>query len=259
MNRNPEALNRELRQLMVLGFLRSQRSHARAKEVKDAFYFAYPGTTEVAIHRRFRDDMEDLRRAGLINFVNLRSQTRISLAVPQKDARMYLTLGEHEALRFARERLGWKPAASPFNWDPGTQKLAYLVQALRFIEEGNTEVGDLAEALNVRPRKVQQILDRLDGVRPASELLADLVIERNAVNDRPQAALVPLGPIKRPLEGRGLDEIGLFAYSRDEVDDRISLIDRAMSDGGSEQDTDSLRSARKKLDAWRRRLEQLES
>ena len=259
MNRNPEAVNREMRQLMVLGFLRRQRSHARAKEIKDAFYFVYPGETEGAIHRRFSDDMEGLRRAGLINYEDLRLQRQVTLAVPQKDPQMYLTLSEHEALRVARERLGWTPTTSPFNWDTGTQKLAYLVQALRLIEEGNTEVGDLAGALNVRPRKVRQILDRLDGVRPASEALADLVIERNALNDRPEAALVSLGPIERPLEGRGLDEIGLFAYSRDEVNDRISLIDRAMSGGGSEQDTDSLRSARKKLDAWRSRLEQLGS
>ena len=132
-----------------------------------------------------------------------------------------------------------------------------MVEALRLIEEGNTEVADLAAALNVRPRKVQQILDRLDGVCPSAEVLVDLFIERNAVSDRPEAALVPRGPIDRPLEGRGLDQIGLFAYSRDEVDDRINLIDRAVSDGVTDQDTDALQSARKKLEAWRSRLEQL--
>ena len=60
--------------------------------------------------------------------------------------------------------------------------------------------SELAAALNVRPRKVQQILDRLD---------------------------------------------------------RINLIDRAVSDGVTDQDTDALQSARKKLEAWRSRLEQL--
>ena len=38
-----------------------------------------------------------------------------------------------------------------------------------------------------------------------------------------------------------------------------SMIDRAMSDGGSDHDTDSLRTARKKLDDWRGRLERLGS
>lgn len=45
-----------MRQLMVLGFLR-RRGHAKAEEVKAAFYFTYPGVTEQAVHRRFSDDM----------------------------------------------------------------------------------------------------------------------------------------------------------------------------------------------------------
>ncbi len=257
MSRNRDALNREMRQLLVLGFLRRRRGRARVEEVKGAFYFVYPGMTEVATHRRFSDDMDDLRRAGLIDYPDLRLDKRVSLTVPQKDPQMFLTLGEHEALRRARERLRWKSAASPLNCDPGTRKLAYVVEALRLVEEGTTDVADLAAALNVRPRKVHQILDRLDGVCPSSEVLVDLFIERNAVSDRPEAAFVRLGPIDRPLEGRGLDQIGLFAYSRDEVDDRINLIDRALSDRVADQDTDSLQSARKKLEAWRSRLEQL--
>ena len=200
MSRNRDALNREMRQLLVLGFLRRRRGRARVKEVKGAFYFVYPGMTEVATHRRFSDDMDDLRRADLIDYADLRLNMLVSLTVPQKDPQMFLTLGEHEALRHARERLRWKSVASPFPSDPGTQKLAYVVEALRLIEEGNTEVADLAAALNVRPRKVQQILDRLD---------------------------------------------------------RINLIDRAVSDGVTDQDTDALQSARKKLEAWRSRLEQL--
>ena len=55
--------------------------------------------SEVAIHRRFSDDMDDLRRAGLIDYADLRLNVRVSLTVPQKDPQMFLTLGEHEALR----------------------------------------------------------------------------------------------------------------------------------------------------------------
>ena len=170
----------------------------------------------------------------------------------------FLTQGEHNALRDARDRLGWKSATSPFNWDPGTQKLGHVVQALRLIEEGTTEVSQLAEELNVRPRKVQQILARLDGVRPVSEVLAELAIERDSVDRRATAGHVRLGSADRPLEGRGLDEIGLFAYSCDEADDRIKLIDKALSDGAAGRDVEALHSARKKLDAWRKRLDQLQ-
>ena len=98
MSRNRDALNREMRQLLVLGFLRRRRGRARVEELKDAFYFVYPGMTEVATHRRFSDDMDDLRRADLIDYPDLRLDKRVSLTVPQKDPQMFLTLGEHEAL-----------------------------------------------------------------------------------------------------------------------------------------------------------------
>ena len=259
MSRNPESLNREMRQLMVMGFLRRRGGHVRAGEVKDALYFAYPGMTEDAIHRRFSDDMDDLRHANLIDYSDLMRDRRVTLTVPQKDPQMFLTLGEHEALRAAREQLGWRSAASPLNQDDGTQKLAYLIRALRLIEEGSTGAGELAEALYVRPRKVQQTLDRLDGIRPASEVLTELVIERNAISNRPEAALVRLGPDRQPLTGRGLDQIGLFAYSSEEVDDRIGLIDQALNAGVADQDANALRSARDKLDSWRSRLNELGS
>lgn len=82
-----------------------------------------------------------------------------------------------------------------------------------------------------------------------------MLIERDAASDRPEAALVRLGPSGSPLAGRGLDEIGLFAYSRDEVEDRIYLIDQASSDGVPDRDANALRSARHKLDSWRSTLD----
>lgn len=259
MNRNPDSLNREMRQLMILGFLRRRRGQARASAVKERLYFAYPGMTEDAIHRRFSDDMDDLRRANLIDYPDLRQDQRVTLTVPQKDPQMFLTLGEHQALSVARERLGWRSATSPLNPDGGTQKLAHVIRALRLIEEGSTEASEVAEALNVRPRKVQQILDRLDGIRPISEVLTELDIERNAITGRSDSAYVRLGPDHQPLKGRGLDRIGLFAYSSEEVDDRIDLIDQALNAGAADGEADALRSARYKLDAWRKRLNELGS
>jgi hypothetical protein len=96
-------------------------------------------------------------------------------------------------------------------------------------------------------------------VRPVSEVVAELAIERDYGDQRATAGHVRLGSADRPLDGRGLDEIGLFAYSRDEADDRIQLIDKALSDGAAGGDVEVLQSARLKLDAWRMKLEQLRS
>lgn len=89
-------------------------------------------------------------------------------------------------------------------------------------------------------------MDRLDGVRPVSEVLAELAIERDAVDQWATAGHVRLGSADRPLEGRGLDEIGLFAYNCDEADDRIKLIDKALSDDAAGRDVESLQSARER-------------
>jgi len=256
LKRNPDALSPELRQLMILAFLRRRLpKRPEPTELKQALYFSYPGMDEEAVHRRFSDDMESLRRAGLIDYDDLRPSRRVTLSVPQKNPALYLTLEEHRALGDARDRLDWKPVTSPFSGDSGTEKLAHVVRTLRLIEEGNTEVADLAEALQVRPRKIHQILDRLDGIRPISEVLTLLAIERSASDQRVEAAHVPLGPAEHPLAGRGLDEIGLFAYSREEIDDRLALIGAALAAGATERDAAALRSARNKLAAWRDRLE----
>lgn len=258
MERDSEALTREMRQLMILAFLRGYLPRRpEPTEIKLCLYPNDPGTGKEAIHRRFSEDMEGLRRSGLIAYQDLRRSRMVTLTVPQKDPALYLTLEEHRALGVARDRTGWSPVPSPFSSESGTRKLGHVVRALRLIEEGNTEVGDLADALGVRPRKVHQILERLDGIRPLSGVLAELSIERAAGHRRAEAAHIRLGPAERPLSGRGLDEIGLFAYSREEVDDRLGLIDAALAAGVGDRDDAALRSARRKLAAWRERLERL--
>jgi hypothetical protein len=117
-----------------------------------------------------------------------------------------------------------------------------------------------ASELDVRTRKVHEILARLNDVGPVSDVVAELAleIERDPDDQRATAGHVRLGSADQPLKGRGLDKIGLFAYSRDEADDRIKLIDKALSDGAAGPDVEALQSVRKKLDAWRKRLDQLQ-
>lgn len=259
-DRADEVLNREMRQLMILAYLRRRLPRRPlATHIKEALYSSYPGMTEGAVHRRFSEDMDGLRRARLISYADLRSSRRVTLTVPQKDPRLYFTLAEHDALTAVREKLGWTSASSPFGSVRGTGKLERVVRVLRLIEEGNTEVGELARALNIRPRDIHRILDRLSRMDPEAEVLVDIAIERDSITNRAESADIPLGPVDRPRVGRGLDQVGLFAYSREEVDDRIALIDTALSDGTIGREAEDLQSAKTKLVAWAKRLEELQA
>jgi hypothetical protein len=62
-------------------------------------------------------------------------------------------------------------------------------------------------------------------------------------------------PGRGPKLDRGFDEIGRFAYTRQECDDRIALVDEAEAYGWTKWQPETvakaLRSARRKLRVWR--------
>ncbi len=68
-------------------------------------------------------------------------------------------------------------------------------------------------------------------------------------------------PGRSPTLERGLDEIGRFAYTRQECDDRIALVDEAEASGWTARQPEhvvrALRLARRKLREWRNRLDGL--
>jgi hypothetical protein len=180
----------------------------------------------------------------------------VKLAVQQKDRSLFLRADEHRALFAARERLRWRSAPSPIDADSGAPKLDLMLRAVRLMEEQTVDVNEIADELNVRPTKVREVMNRLDGVRPQLELLTALVeIERDDADDRAIAGHVRIGLADAPLKGRGLDEIGLFAYSRTEVDDRLALITTALSRHDTpDADIRPLRSAEDKLQRWCQKL-----
>ncbi|MEB3048916.1 hypothetical protein KV112_04030 [Mycolicibacter sp. MYC123] len=259
MGHNQQAYLPEIRQLLILGLLKhAGRNGMRPSHLRDRlwYYDCYPGRNDGALHRRFSEDMKALRGAGLIAYNNLHESSTVKLAVPQKDRSMFLRISEHNALFNARQRMGWRSVPSPMLVDSGAPKLDLVVRAVRLMEEGTVDVSAIADMLNVRPTKVRELMNRLDGVRPESELLTELVkIERDDAGARPTAGHVRLGEDDAPLEGRGLDEIGLFAYSRAEIDDRLALIDAALNHADTpEVDIRPLRKAREKLQRWSQKL-----
>lgn len=258
MSHNSQACLPEIRQLLILNLVRhTGRNGVAPYEIRDCLYEWYPGETPEAVHRRFSDDMKALKTAGLIAYIHLRPSSTVTLAVPQKDRSLFLSADEHYALIAARERLRWRSTPSPIDAALGAPKLDLMLRAVRLMEEQTVDVNDIAGMLNVKPAKVRELMNRLDGVRPRSELLTKLVtIERGDAADRPIAGLVRIGPDDNaPFQGRGLDEVGLFAYSRAEVDDRLALITAARNHPDTpEVEIMALRSAEGKLQQWRRKL-----
>jgi hypothetical protein len=257
MRRSRQGYYPEIRQLLILNMLkRVWPNGIPPAELRDCLHDYYPGDNREAIHRRFSDDMRALHAAGLITYNHLRPSSTVKLAVQQKDRSLSFDAEEHRALFAARDRLRWRPAPSPIDAGSGAPKLDLMLRAVRLMEEQTVDVSEIAEALNVRPSKVREVMNRIDGVRPQSELLTELVeIERDEAGDRPIAGHVRTGLAGAPLRGRGLDEIGLFAYSRAEVADRLALITTALSRHDiPNADIRPLRSAEDKLQLWRQKL-----
>lgn len=244
-------LNPGVRQLIILGLLREKPQPAQY--LYEFMHMDYPGDNDAAKHRRFNDDMNALFEARLISFYGLEQEAVVTLDLPEKDRSLWLTSAEHRALSKARERLVWTSETSPLPPDARLAKLESLVRLLRLIEEDTTDVGEIAAALGCRPTAVRGLLDRLTSIAPAAQILGAFAIELDA-NGEASAGFLPPGSSAAPFNGRGLDEIGLFAYSRDEVDDRIAMIDAAMDDGAAGSDEPLLTSARQKLESWRNDL-----
>lgn len=244
-------LNPGVRQLIILGLLREKPRPAQY--LYEFMHMDYPGDNDAAKRRRFNDDMNALREARLISFDGLERETVVTLDLPQKDRSLWLTSAEHRALSEAREQLGWTSATSPLPPGARLDKLESLVRVLRLIEEDTTDVGEIAAALGCRPTAVRGLLDRLTSVAPAAQILGAFAVELGARGEA-SAGFLPPGSSAAPFNGRGLDEIGLFAYSQGEVDDRIAMIDAVIQGGAAGSDEPLLRSARQKLDSWRNDL-----
>lgn len=244
-------LNPGVRQLIILGLLREKPQPAQY--LYEFMCMDYPGDNDDAIRRRFKGDMNALQKARLISFDSLQRDAIVTLDRPEKDRSLWLTSAEHCALSKVRERLGWTSTTSPL--PPGTRlaKLEPLLRVLRLIEEDTTDVAEIAAALGCRPTAVRELLDRLTSVAPAAHILTAFATELDARGEA-SAGFLPPGSPAAPFEGRGLDEIGLFAYSSGEVDDRIAMIDVAVRDGTAGPDESLLTSARQKLESWRNDL-----
>jgi hypothetical protein len=252
-------------------------------------------TEDRAGRKRLERDLGVLREHGMVATGLVASTTSrregVRLLKHDKPERWELTAREHAALWNARRHLRHDqpiPSALPAAVAPRAERLDLILRLLRVGEENGDRtpvtVPDLARLLGTTRATVEELLDELDGLGgdliDIGDALVGVWINRN---DRPdeyegEPTMVTVNrsgavPFRSPVLNRGLDEVGRFAYTTRECDDRITLIDDALRGWAQQQDlsrwpgdhdnapdasvVDLLTSARDKLDSWRDELHRL--
>lgn len=260
-------MDREVRLLVLLAALAAEptktlRSPMLLTLVRDE-YAAHSDNPE-SVRRALRRDLDDLRDAGLVVVGDFRIDETVRLAIwAEKDPAWHLTSNEHDAVWRARSALG-APAPSPIA-AAAPRTLIVLATLMRLIEEARvTDAVELGRLTGRRPTQVRQQLARLDALRAAlddahirHDYDVEVVHEELRGHTLPQVVLHERGrQPQRPLHGRSLDLFGLFAYSWTEVDDRLTAIEAALNSAAC-ADEPQLRTAERKLLAWRDRLHAL--
>jgi hypothetical protein len=213
--------------------------------------------------------LKHLRNRGLVQadfstdaFPN---RTAVRLCFLGKPDDFVLTEAEHAALRTARSAVrGLEPVAVTRGAsEGGGSQLDLLTSALRVLEEQGddmrlpelaAELGAPLEGLYVALRDSSLLT-----IEPDEEAaLNDLYLDEFDDDDLELPVTAMRARVDRnvrglPLKRRGLDDLGLFAYTAEETEERLALIGMARLQG-THSDPESLSSAERKLRFWAARL-----
>lgn len=260
---------------------RRLRTPVDLSRLRDALPWYEEGDTG---RKRLERDLGVLRELGMV-------QTRVlSEASGRRDAvrlvdldkpeRLELTAAEHAALGLARRHLrrgAPYPSSLPAEVAPRAERLDPLMRLLRIAEEHDDRVpvtvADLAHLLGTTRNDVRLLLAEAGGLDLPGSFLSLLLDyqgfdpvagDATADDDDPTGVTISRDgslPGRSPTLERGSDELGRFAYTRQECDDRIALVDEAEASGWADRQPDgvgwALQLARQKLQEWRFILDDL--
>ena len=201
-------------------------------------YGTHPGR-----ERNLRNDKAALRARGLVvtNVPVARHRSvrgTVRAALLEKAPEWHLTADEHRALQAVRGimrrrilKVGPSEPASPVA-RRANNRVDESLRLLRLLEEheGEVEVEVVAEALGVGWQQAARWLTELaDGLN--SEMREVVLLHYDCERDdltyrdlRAASIVRPSTDPAHPLEGTGTWLLGLFPYSRAEVDERLRLI-----------------------------------
>ncbi len=258
------------RMARVLRYLADHGGSADSTEIRCGI----PGYEGDSGHRLWRHDLAELRCRGLVapHALGEQMSSRVELARVMKPGDLFLTLAEHEVLAGVEDRLGrTRLAPSPLPAD-SSPELGDLARLARYLEERpgqDLTYRQVEAALGVRAGRLTALLRQIvdldaeigdfTGLHPALEWIEYVPPEEDEPEGwiRVEPAAKVLGAaLKETLDPRErTGQLGFWAYSAEEADDRLDLIARALAEPGvSPGQRDCLLDARRKLHQWRAHL-----
>jgi len=266
-----DAVNRMVR---ILRYLGDHGRRASSNEIREGIP-EYRGDTG---NRMFRRDLRNLRERGLVRtgVPGFPRSTGIELCTPMKPTDLHLTNDEHEALSRLRSGISQRAAGAEVVEAGGTWDLTRAVRLMRYMEEHpNRQIAssEVARAIRISMPELAKLLKRVrdedDWVLQQREglLLALSGLEMDADDDRtpnePPAWLEFVDEARAlgnatldPRQGTG--QLGCFAYTEAEAEDRLAVIDDALDDPSIDAPTvHLLESASGKLRDWLAHLQSL--
>lgn len=268
------------RMLALLALLReNRRPNAPAvttDQIRDRVP-AYAGDDE-ASRKRLGRDISVLAARGIVE----RCVTDDYLADNRDGVRLIeeikpeiyeLTPDEHDAIAQARRALRPGPLAPALPDGPASPQAADLdlhMRLLRAVEEHHDQVplDELVSLLGVPRARAVEALRALDDLRGTGAFtgLTPVYDDRDATDDEIErgddieAVMIirrAERPRRNPLLGLGLDELGRFAYTWHECEDRLDLIRTALTTWAPEHAPhlrEPLETAKTKLRNWQAEL-----
>ncbi|KRE97558.1 hypothetical protein ASG76_02290 [Nocardioides sp. Soil774] len=218
--------------------------------------------------KTLRNDKKALRERGLVvtnvpvrDEPHLRGTARSPML--EKSPDWHLTEDEHLAVQCVREDLRRRHVdVGPTDAPPDERRSCRVDEALRLVRlleehEGDVEVEVVAAALRVGPRQAARWLTELAAGFDAVEVTYTRDEDDLTLDDLVSARMrrTSADP-DHPLSRTGTDLLGLFPYSRPEVDERLNLLAdyaEAVARGDVTKPVGQtlLDSVRWKLESWR--------
>jgi hypothetical protein len=258
------------RMARVLRYLADHGGCADSTEIRRGI----PGYQGDSGHRLWRRDLAELRRRGLVasHTPGEQMSSRVDLARTMKPGDLFLTLAEHEVLARVEDRLGrTRLAPSPLPADSAPE-LGDFARLARYLEERpgqDLTYRQVEAALGVRAARLTALLRQIvdfdgeigdfTGLHPALEWIEYVPPDEEEpegwIRAEPPARVLGAA-LKETLDPRErTGQLGFWAYSAEEADDRLDLIACALAEPDlSPGQRDCLLGARRKLYQWRAHL-----
>jgi hypothetical protein len=254
----------------VLRFLSDRGGSADSSEIRRGV----PGYGGESGHRLWRRDLAELRGRGLVAPKRLGQElsSRVETMPLVKPGTLFLTRAEHDALARVEDRFGdRRPAGSPLP-EQTTPDLRELAALTRYLEERpgrELTYRQVETALGLSQDRLTQLLRQIveldEDIRDYTDKHPALgwIVHVPPDRDDPEGYICnedAAAELDAELEatfdpGERTGQLGFFAYSAHEADDRLVLIEQALAElDVAASDRDHLLQAQWKLRQWRAQL-----